>query len=98
MYGTVARLRIKPGMEDLFRAFGEEASTQPPPGHVAFYVYQMDADPSEYYLVVIFASKAAYHANAASPEQDAAYHQLRALLTADPEWHDGAIIATDQTG
>ena len=98
MYGTVARLRIKPGMEDKFRAFGEEASTNPPPGHVAFYVYQMDADSSEYYLVAIFESKEAYHANAASPEQDAAYRKLREVLVADPEWHDGEIIATDQAG
>jgi hypothetical protein len=81
MYGTVARLRVKPGMEDQFRAFGEEASPNPPPGHVAFYVYQMDTDP-----------------NAASPEQDAAYRKLREVLAADPEWHDGAIIATDQAG
>ena len=98
MYGTVARLRVKPGMEDKFRAFREEVSTNPPPGHVAFYVYQMDADPSEYYLVVIFKSKEAYHANAASSEQDAAYRKLREVLATDPEWHDGEIIGTDQAG
>jgi len=33
-----------------------------------------------------------YHANAASPEQHARYLRLRALLTAEPEWHDGEVI------
>jgi quinol monooxygenase YgiN len=95
MYGTVARLQVKPGMQEQFRALGQEISKNPPPGHVAFYVYQMDADPTEYYLTVVFESKAAYHANAASPEQDAEYRKLRALLRADPEWHDGEIIQSD---
>ena len=95
MYGTVARLRVKPGMEEQFREFGREVSTQPPPGHVAFYVYQMDADSSEYYLAVVFESKEAYHANAASPEQAVQYGKLRETLVADPEWHDGEIIAAD---
>jgi hypothetical protein len=31
-------------------------------------------------------------ANAASPEQHARYEQYRALLTAEPEWHDGEIV------
>jgi quinol monooxygenase YgiN len=94
MYGTVARLRVKPGMEEQLRAFGQEVSTNQPAGHVAFYVYRMDADPNEYYLTVVFESKEAYLANAASPEQDAEYRKLRALLMADPEWHDGEIIQT----
>ncbi|HMN26871.1 MAG TPA: antibiotic biosynthesis monooxygenase [Caldilineaceae bacterium] len=92
MYGTVARLQVKPGREDQFRALGKEVSMNQPAGYVASYVYQMDADPNEYYLVVIFESKEAYHANAASPEQDAQYRQMRELLAADPEWHDGTIM------
>ena len=31
-------------------------------------------------------------ANADSPAQDARYRQFRALLEADPEWHDGEIV------
>ena len=34
----------------------------------------------------------AYQANAASPEQDARYQKLRALLARDPEWHDGEVV------
>ena len=92
MYGTVARLRVKPGMEDKFSAFGQEVNTNQPPGYVSSYVYRMDADPSEYYVVVVFESKEAYHANATSPEQDVQYRKMRELLAADPEWHDGTIL------
>jgi hypothetical protein len=37
-------------------------------------------------------SKEADRANAESPEQHARYEEYRALLDADPEWHDGEII------
>ena len=84
MYGTVAHYRIKPGMEGQFaeqlRAF-EAAQV---PGTVAVYVYRMDADPSDYFIAVMFASKEAYWANAQSPEQDARYRQLLPLLEGEP--------------
>ena len=92
MYGTIARLQVKPGMEAKFKELEQEYNTTPVPGYVVSYVYQMDADPTRYYLVVVFDSKVAYQANAGSPEQAARYHRFRALLTADPEWHDGEII------
>jgi len=62
------------------------------PGAVSEYLYRMDDDPNEYYLVVVFAGKEQYMANADSPEQDASYQKLRALLETDPEWHDGEIV------
>jgi len=43
-------------------------------------------------LVVGFDGKDTYHTNAQSPEQHEAYEAYRALLEADPEWHDGEII------
>lgn len=95
MYGTIARLRLKPGMEAQFSEVWQEIKTNPPLGHVSFYVYQMDADPNEYYVAVVFESKAAYHANAGSPSQDVWYRKLCETLVADPAWHDGEIMATD---
>jgi hypothetical protein len=60
---------------------------------IAFqHVYRMDDDPQELYLVVGFESKAAYRANAESAEQHARYETYRALLEADPDWHDGEIV------
>jgi quinol monooxygenase YgiN len=91
MYGTVARLKVKPGMEQQLLALGREQGAQIP-GLVSQTVYRMDADPNELYLVVAFDSPEAYRANAASPEQHARFQQLRALLDADPEWHDGEIV------
>ena len=36
-----------------------------------------------------------YRANADSPEQDARYQKLRALLEDDPEWNDGEIVYSE---
>ena len=91
MYGTVARLTIKPGTLDELKRVGQEMSAQIP-GLVSEYVYRTDANPEELYLVVIFESETSYRDNANSPEQHARYEQFRALLTADPEWHDGHIV------
>ena len=91
MYGTIARITIDPGQLDELKAVGQSMGVAP--GQVARYVYQMDADPSVVYLVAVFESREAYWANAQSPEQNERFMQLRALLTSDPEWHDGEIVA-----
>jgi len=98
MYGTIARLRVMPGAEEQLIQFARDESAIKIPGLIAQYVYRMDNDPDEYYLVVLFESHSAYTANADSPEQDARYHQFRALLASDPEWHDGEVIYADATG
>lgn len=91
MYGTVARLHMKPGSEaELLRLSRDDMRDIS--GAVFGYAYRTDADPAVAYLAVGFESKAAYLANAASPEQHERYLRLRALLTADPEWHDGEIV------
>lgn len=95
MYGTVARLKIKPGMDAKLK---EEMSKYPGlkiPGFVSTTVYRMDRDASELYMTVVFKDKQSYHANAQDPKQDERYRQMRALLAADPEWHDGEIIWSD---
>jgi hypothetical protein len=74
MYGTIARLQVKPGMA------------------VASYVYQLDRNASEFFLVVMFESKEAYVANAQDPRQHEDYQRLMGLLAAEPEWNDGEII------
>jgi quinol monooxygenase YgiN len=92
MYGTVARMRVKPGMQQQLIELGRDFEAVHVPGFVANYVYRMDAEPNVYFMAVIFDSKAAYVANANSPEQDARYRKMRALLESDPEWHDGEIV------
>jgi quinol monooxygenase YgiN len=92
VYGTVARIRIKPGMEAQLQAEMDAFKERRVPGFVAEYVFRMDADPDETYMVAIFASKEAYRANANSPDQDAQYQRLVQLWEGEPEWHDGEII------
>lgn len=91
MYGTVARMRVKPGaLEELQRLAAEEETQIA--GMVAQYVYRMDADPAELYLAVVFTSREAYRANAESPEQNERYERMLALLEGPPEWHDGELV------
>jgi antibiotic biosynthesis monooxygenase (ABM) superfamily enzyme len=92
MYGTVARMRIKPGAESQMEQQSREFEALKVPGFVTTYIYRMDADQQTYYMAVVFDSKESYFANARSPEQDARYQQMRALLESDPEWHDGEIV------
>jgi hypothetical protein len=88
MYGTIAYLQTKPGVEGrLIEQFREKL-----PGLVTSYVYRMDANANAYSVVVIFEGKAAYVANADSPEQQVRYDEMMKLLTAEPEWRDGEII------
>ena len=94
MYGTVARMRMKPGMDARYADLEREFEARQVPGFVAQVTYRMDADPNEVYLAVVFESKEAYVANANDPAQDAMYRKFREVLEADPEWHDGEIIYT----
>ncbi|HEU5368687.1 MAG TPA: antibiotic biosynthesis monooxygenase family protein [Ktedonobacterales bacterium] len=93
MYGTVARLRLKPGAEARFIEIGRAFESAHIPGHVATHVYRTDADPNELYMAVIFTSKEAYQANATSPEQHARFQEMMAVLEREPEWHDGEILS-----
>jgi quinol monooxygenase YgiN len=92
MYGTVARMKIKPGTEEQLRQLSRDFDSVQVPGLVSQQVYRLDADPNEFILVVAFESKDAYVANADSPEQHDRYQRFRALLAAEPEWHDGEIV------
>lgn len=92
MYGTVARMRAKPGMEQRLIEVASETEAVRVPGEIAVYVYQADRDPREFMLAVIFESKEAYFANANSPEQHQRFLALMECLEAEPEWNDGKII------
>jgi quinol monooxygenase YgiN len=93
MYGTIARLQVSPGKLDEFMKFGEREVTQQIYPDIVFqHVFQSDQNENEVWLVVGFTSREAYHANARSPEQHERYLEMRSLLDADPEWHDGEVI------
>jgi quinol monooxygenase YgiN len=90
MYGTIARVKIDPAKVEELKTLGRRIGVAP--GQIARYVYQMDANPGELFLVVVFESREAYWANAQSPEQNLRFQEMRALMLADPEWHDGEIV------
>jgi hypothetical protein len=95
MYGTVARLQAKAGAQAKIAALAREMRAVEIHGLVADYLYQVDNVEDVYYMAVVFETKAAYMANANSPEQDARNQRLRAILVADPEWHDGEILSVE---
>jgi len=94
MYGTVARMQIRPGAEPQLMALSEAYAATTVPGYVGAYLYRMDNEPNTYFMAVIFESREAYHANADNPDQHERFLKMRELLAGDPEWHDGEIIAT----
>ena len=94
MYGTAARLRVKPGMIGQLEELSREWQSMTSAGLVSSIVYRMDADPNEVYLTVVFQDRDSYRANAEDSETDAKYRRMRELLEADPEWHDGEVIAS----
>ncbi len=92
MYGTVARTRLKPGMDKRMQALMDGFNSLNVPGYVGTALYKMDSDPNEYYMAVFFKDKDSYSANADSPEQDARYREMLELMDGEPEWHDGEIV------
>jgi heme-degrading monooxygenase HmoA len=94
MYGTIAKMKLKPGAEEKIMQV-MEASDTGREGHVATYVFKSDADPNVHFVTTIFESKGAYKKFSDSPEQNKRFLQMRELLAADPEWHDGEVIHHD---
>jgi len=89
-------MRVAAGKEAeiaaLSEKFGDTERFPKPAGLVFDYIFKMDSDPREFFLVAGFESRDAYRANAESPEQQKQYETLRALLETDPEWYDGEIV------
>jgi heme-degrading monooxygenase HmoA len=93
-YGTIARMRLREGVQEQALAVLEQHGQEGIPGWEATYLYQSDQDPNEFFAVIMFESREAYHANAQSPEQHRRFTQLMEFMAAEPEWHDGTIIGS----
>jgi quinol monooxygenase YgiN len=92
MYGTVARIKIKPGTLDQFSTVNEEMSSDAGHGEVAVMVFQSNDDPDELYLVAVFEDEEKYYANADRPEMDANFRKMSQYFAEDPQWHDGEVV------
>jgi quinol monooxygenase YgiN len=92
MFGTVAKMKLKPGsyekMQELMKGFEE----QPVKGFLFNTVFRSQKDPNEIWLVVGFEDEASYRANADNPRTNEMAEQYQKMMTAPPEWHDGEIV------
>ena len=84
-------MTLKPGSEaQIMKVMeGTEAGRD---GHIATYVMKSDSDANIHFVTTIYESKSAYKAFADSPEQSQRFLQLRELLAAEPDWHDGEVV------
>jgi hypothetical protein len=89
MYGSVFKMRPKPGKAEELRDYLMGVQRRAP-GMVAAYLLTEDSGGNVWGFGV-FEDEKLYRANAADPEQNKVYEGFRALLEADPEWHDGSI-------
>lgn len=92
MYGTVARLHVKPGMIERFQEMAKGFGETQAPGYLGTTIYLTNAATNELHMAVVFESKLAYEKNSDDPEQAERYSQMAEMLLGEPEWHDGEII------
>ena len=100
MYGTIFRMKVKPGQEDAVVSLVKEWEKERKPkivGVVGGYVMKPDNKQGLLIGVAVFKDKASYMANADDPDQDRWFRRIRDLLEADPEWEDGEYVV-DMTG
>jgi hypothetical protein len=91
MYGTVARLQVQLGKMSELREIVKEYDALAIPGHQFAHLYEADGSPDEAWMAVGFSDREAYRRNADDSAQHARYMKMRAVLAADPDWHDGSI-------
>ena len=92
MYGSIARMVVKPGELDSLAEMMNMEGGHSPSGGVSLSVFQMDADPNEVWVVAISESREDYRAYSESPKSHELYLKMRESLQADPQWHDGEVI------
>lgn len=91
MYGTVALLKFDPANQQALIDMQEQQESRAVEGFLGADILLGDT-AGEAVLVVRFTDKESYDKNADSPEQNDQYVAWRALLSADPEWHDGSWV------
>ena len=93
MYGTVAKIQIKPGKYEAFKALIDEQSQQSAgAGAVEVAVFQTDENPETLFMIAIFEDKDKYFQNADRPETDENFQKMAQYFAREPEWHDGEVV------
>ena len=90
MYGTVAKIRVKPENRQALRDVFAEQPGETIEGFVSSYVlFENDGDTG--WMFAVFSDRATYDRNANDPRQHERYTRYRSLMEDEPEWHDGVI-------
>ncbi len=93
MFGSVARVKLKPrAFEKMFELTKSNIEGRPVKGRVFNAVFRSQSDPDEIWSIVGFEDEASYRANANNPQTSEVAEQLKQLMAAPPEWHDGEIV------
>ncbi len=96
MYGTIFRMKVKPGAHNQVAEHFDSWLRERAPkvkGAKGSLLMKPDGLTRDLVGVAIFEDKATYEANADDPAQNEWYLKLRDLLEADPEWEDGEYLA-----
>ena len=90
MYGTIFKMKVKPGHEDQLLTILDSSGTQPD-GGVAWFLMDPDSE-SEWIGVAVFDSKESHLANANNPEQHEMFLKMMEHLESEPTWTDGEYL------
>jgi len=93
MFGSIATVKLKPGaFEKVFELTKSNIEGRPVKGSVFNAVFRIQSEPDVIWSVVGFDDEASYRANANNPQTSEVAEQLKQLMAAPPEWHDGEIV------
>jgi quinol monooxygenase YgiN len=93
MFGTIAKMKFKPGQVEKMQETMKEFEDGPPSkGFLFTAVYRSQSEPDVIWLTVGFEDEASYRANAADPRTDKMAKQMQEMMAAPPEWNDGEIL------
>lgn len=94
MYGTIALCHVRPDNVDKLRALAAAEDELAIEGYLGTDLLMVDNHPETVLMVVRFADRDTYRANADSADQDTRYQDFRALMEDDPVWYDGQWAPT----
>jgi hypothetical protein len=92
---TFWRMKVLPGKVEELRQLMQSEGEAPRLGQngwASSLVGKLKDNSDEVFGCVTWDTSERYYANAESPEQNAMYEKMRALLAADPEWFDCDVI------
>ena len=90
MYGTVRKMQVKAENVDAVRkVMAAQMRATSLPGYIS--PTSCRRTTARTWLFVMFEDKASYMARTRTIRHRTSVHGVRALMEADPEWHDGMV-------